>query len=183
MTKDYATYCANCSDMPKLAYIVHEQYMPMIKKYAAKTYQCSRCKYDKEDFVADVYLELVKMVQYINPEKVVTNFSFYVFVKNAISHTIQRTKKYSVQNHIKTSSIEEDTFVETGRKDYTIESFVENESMKKFFSTLTPRQITILNYRKKGYTIVQIKDKIDVSHGTVVRDIQLAQKSYSSYMM
>jgi len=172
------------NDRPKMALYVYNKYFPMISKKAL-FYKKMNSKLDIEDFLSEVYMEILHYISYIDIKKINPDtFSFWLYVSRAIYRVF-----YNESRNKNNQNISLDTKIEydNGEDEFSIEpayqenSYVEIEYslvLAEFNSALTERQKKILLLRKKGYTIHQIKDSLSVSYGTVQRDIMLAKETF-----
>lgn len=174
-TDDFVIYHDNKGNIPNLTAIVHKKYNPLIQKSARK-YHNMNARIDMEDFCSDVYIQLHKYMEYINPDKIKSNtFSFCLYVKYAIQKVAY--KEYKIASKIK-CSIHDENFQEPEYIENTYKDIDYGMDIEKFKSTLSSRQKKILSLRRKGLDLHEIKDKLNVSYGTVHRDIWLAKKSF-----
>ncbi|GAF86389.1 unnamed protein product, partial [marine sediment metagenome] len=64
----------------------------------------------------------------------------------------------------------------SGQENPSLPPFVLDEMENNFYNKLTPIQKKILEYRRDGKTIVEIKDELNESYGTIWNKINNAKK-------
>lgn len=159
---------------------VYKQWYPYIMKKACLF--ATMAKYannhlgDKEDFASEVYIQLHKQLSYCNMDKVVdkSKFSYFIYVKQAVLKTVHVFRK----NEIKSISIHDKNVQEPSYNDHIDDDAVHSVTTIDFYKKLTPRQTTIIKMRQNGKTISSIAKHMNLSYGSIHRDIYFAKSIF-----
>lgn len=161
-------------------YNVFEKYKPLIMKKASLYERCSKGRIQKEDFISDVYEALYYFVGRITIDKVkdLSKFSYYKSVHFAISRIYWKQKKVFDCEHL--FDLDKD-----GNETTQLVSKLGFSEMapdiSKFMDRLTDRQKIVLDKKMKGETYSQIREVINVSHGTIVHEMIRIKKVYDEF--
>ena len=159
-------------------YNVFNKYKPLIMKKASLYERCSKGRIQKEDFTSDVYEKLYYFVGRleINKVKDLTKFSYYKSVYFAILRVYYKTRK--IFDYERRFDVDEDG----NEKTQLVSKFSVSElapDISKFMDRLTDRQKYVLDRKMKGETHTQIREKLSVSHGTIVHELIRIKKVYN----
>jgi DNA-directed RNA polymerase specialized sigma24 family protein len=170
----------NENDLSKKVYMVFEKYKPLIMKKAYLYERCSKGRIQKEDFMSDVYEKLYYFVGKIEINKVknLNKFSYYKSVYFAILRVYYKTRKIFDCEHLF-------DFDEDGNETVQLVSKFGFSEMapdiSKFMDRLTDRQKYVVQKRMEGRTFLEIRKELNLSHGSVVRDVYIAKQIYNEY--
>lgn len=161
-------------------YNVFEKYKPLIMKKASLYERCSKGRIQKEDFISDVYEVLYYFVGRIDIEKVkdLSKFSYYKSVHFAILRVFYKTKKVFDCEHL--FDLDEDG----NEKTQLVSKLGFSEmapDISKFMDRLTDRQKYVVRKRMEGRTFLEIRKELNLSHGSVVRDVYIAKQIYNEF--
>ena len=161
-------------------YNVYQNYKPLIMKKASLYEKCSKGRIQREDFISDVYEVLYYFVGRITIDKVkdLSKFSYYKSVHFAISRIYWKQKKiFDCECRF---DVDED-----GNETTQLISKLGFSEMapdiSKFMDRLTDRQKYVLDRKMKGETHTQIREKLNVSHGTIVHELIRIKKVYNEF--
>ena len=163
----------NEENLSERVYMVFEKYKPYIYKKAINISKISKGFVDVEDFVSDTYEWLYYFIDRIKKEKTNENFSYYIHVKFAVLRVINKNVKIS-KNERFLEDYEDFACPEERESDFKYD-------LDKFVDTLPKRQKIVFVKKLNGETFETIEKFLNVSHGTAVRDNQLATKSFANY--
>jgi len=176
--------------------ILYKRYLPMINKYAYKISSSCGITFHqiKEEFQQDAFISLVEAVDYVDLEKIEDdNWKFqnifYYFLKSlqlgfykdihrdpiSLDHYQEKLENpEDIENESYSGKVFKSLFNVLGVSSNHYNEF--NECRDQFLKTLTSRQQQIIKYRQLGMTISEIGKELNISFGTVHRDIYLAKK-------
>lgn len=180
---EYENLLLSQNDIPKMALYVYNKYFPMISKKIL-FYKKMNPKLNIDDFLSETYIEILHYINYIDIKKVnPATFSFWLYVNRAIYRVFYNNTHDKNNKNLSLNILLEDTDKEMNNFEpaYEENSYIEIEYslvLAEFNSALTKRQKKILMLRRKGYTIHQIKDILQVSYGTIQKDIVLAKRIF-----
>lgn len=175
MTTDYQAL----RDLPpeKRVEWVFKQYEGKIRKKAFFYERVSKGRIDSSDFISETYLNLAHFLKYVNIDKAnPEKFMFYLYVTYAISKTFKKAYKETQKETTDSSALEK------AISSFSIEDdFIQSYTKNYLYENLTDRQIQILELRQNnpGLTYKEIGLKFGVRGPTIVRDVQLAKKTYN----
>lgn len=161
----------------KLVLWVYSKYKLLIKKKAYFYSKVSRGQVDADDFMSDVYLNITYYLKFVDIQK--TNeekFMFYIYVGYAISRTLKQYRKACDCISIEQNELE----------NYLVAPTEQNclceQSLTQFYSHLTDRQVKVLKLRQiyPDITYKELGERFGVCLQTIVRDVQLAKKTYNN---
>lgn len=190
---DYKIFQKYKKDSQKLTYEFYKKYMPLIKSKSYRYEVNSKGKIDRDDFCSETYLEFHKMVLQLKEEKM--NPERFMFHRYAIYAIGKALKKFVKIANVEINYIEEcdmkdestrtqsSVFIDTLKfscRDET-ENILNKIVLKDLYKKMTPRQKVVVKNWKKGKTLMEIKDIVGCSYGTVNGEIYRTNKMIKEF--
>ena len=161
----------------KLILWVFTKYKNLIRKKAYLYSRVARGRIDVDDFMSDVYLNLVYYIKFIDIAKTNSEkFMFYIYVTYAISRTLKQYKEDCVCVSIEQNDL--DNYLVASEEQFC---FCEC-NLDQFYKCLSKRQVEVLRLRQNrpNITYKELGALFGVRLQTIVRDVQLAKEKYNN---
>lgn len=174
MTDDFKALC-DLRDQ-SLVLWVFSKYKNLILKKAYFYSRVSKGQIDVDDFVSDVYLNLTYYLNFINIDKVKEDsFMFYVYVTYAVSKTLKQHRRLNAPVSIEQNNLENE-LVAVEQINLSAD-YLSNQ----LFKHLTKRQVEVIKIKQANPSITyrELGTMFGVRLQTIVRDVQLAKKTYN----
>jgi len=161
----------------KLILWVFTKYKNLIRKKASLYSRVSRGRIDADDFMSDVYLNLVYYIKFIDIAKTNSEkFMFYIYVTYAISRTLKQYREDCVCVSIEQNDL--DNYLTTSEEQLCLCEY----NLDQFYKCLSKRQVEVLRLRQNrpNITYRELGERFGVCLQTIVRDVQLAKEKYNN---
>jgi RNA polymerase sigma factor (sigma-70 family) len=162
-------------------YVIYNRYKAMLFKHGYNIKCVLKENNDfMDDYCQEAYFKVREAIAYTKEHMILgETWSFSVvlwyFIKNLDNSYYRRAKKRGKLGLMEDIDLDFDECVDTR---YCVESqFTDEREVDRFFEKLTVRQRKILEHRREGKTMHEIKDILGVSYGLVNLEIKKSKET------